>query len=367
MHILPPLAAFLALGATVIAQATCNAGAAPLTTLATMNPFAGGSLYGHPNYPNSPGPNYPGFSFLFDLQIAVPVDFSRIDLDLYDAGGLVNLGNGTTVTSPNQVGATTTVTFMIWPGASWIGNELSPTGWGTLGTGTLTVNQPHTDSPIVFNPPINLPAGTWGVAIQVPPTTNGPNPGPLHPMVDNTSPQPLSYVTGAFTMTNVQFQRESWAATLAPAVHKQSLEFHFTPLSGYANWTTFGAGCGQPGAPVLGLAARPLIGTTIDFRTTNIQPNSLFNFWLFGFQPDPNGLGLAPYGLPGCSLYLQFGSPIVTNLSAVASGLATIQLPVPNDPTYVGVVLYGQAAPMMTGPGPGFHTSNAVCVALGLL
>ncbi len=365
MRTLPPLVAFVFALVPLSAQTICSAGAAPPTTLATMNPFAGTSLYGHPNYPNSPGPTYPGFSFLIDMQPLVDIEISRIDLDLYDDGNLVQINTTTTVTSPNQVGATVPVTFFLFPGATWVGNETNTPAWGPLATGILTVAAHHTDSAIVFNPPFLLPAGSWGIAIQVPQTTTGPNPGPLHPMLIPSTVIPPPYTDGVLTMTNVQFQRESWTASLTTPAHEQSLEIHYTAMSGYSNWTAFGAGCGAP-TPQLGLLSRPIVGTTIDFENSNIAAGSLLNFWLFSFVPDATGTSLAPFGLPGCNIHLALSSPLTTSVSLVNNGVATAQIALPNDPAYAGLVLHAQAAPMTAGPSLGFVVSNAVCVALGL-
>lgn len=366
MRSLPLVIAFGVASASVLAQANCSAGASPPIALATQNPFFGNNLYGHPGYPTNPGPTFPGFSFLIDLTTIATIDITSIDLDFYDAGGLVDLGNGTTVVSPDQVGATVPVTFYIIPAVQWTGNETTQASWGPLGTGTLTVAAPHADSTVVFNPPINLPAGLWAVALQVPMTTTGPNPGPLHPMLNPTTTPPVTYADAVISMANVRFQRESWTNLLASASHTQNIEVHYTALSGYSNWTSYGTGCVTPNAPVLALAARPVVGTTIDFRTTNIQPGTLFNFWLFGFSPDATGFGLGAYGMPGCSLYLQLGSPITTSITGVTNGLASMQLPIPNDPSYVGIVLFGQSAPMTSGANAaGFYASNGVCVAFG--
>jgi hypothetical protein len=140
MRNLPVLVLALAsLPLPVLAQANCSAGAGPATSIATQRPFLATHLYGHPNYPSAPGATYTGFSFLFDLNLLVAVDISQIDILLYDDGGLVSLGNGTTVTSPNQVGATANVEFYIIPATPWVGFETTPSAWGLLATGTLTV------------------------------------------------------------------------------------------------------------------------------------------------------------------------------------------------------------------------------------
>ena len=367
MRPMPLLLGICVASGSLLAQANCSAGAAPPAALATQTPFAGNNLYGHPGYPTLPGPSFPGFNFLFDLTPLVAIDIDRIDLDFYDAGGLVDLGNGTTVTSPNQVGATVPVTFYIIPATTWVGNELSQALWGALGTGTLTIAGPHADSTLVFSPPINLPAGLWAVALQVPQTTTGPNPGPLHPMLDPLLTQPPAYSDAVLTMANVRFQRESWTNLLASPAHSQNIEIHYTALTGYANWTSFGSGCVAPTAPQLSLVARPVVGTTIDFQATGIQAGTLFNFWMFGFTPAPAGIPLDSFGMPTCNLYLQLGSAIISSIAPVTGGTSQSLLPLPNDPSYSGLVLYGQAAPATGGVNAGgFVASNAVCVAFGL-
>jgi hypothetical protein len=364
MRSLPLLFAFVGATAAVQAQANCSAGASPTRALATQTPFTGGSLYGHPNYPNPPGATYTGFSFLFDVTLPTPINVSSIDIDLYDAGGLVDLGNGTLVTSPNQVGATANVELFLLPAPAWSGGETTPSAWVLLGTGTLTVGIAHAHSPIVFTTPASLPSGQWGIALKVDMTTNGPSPGPLHPML-NVVPPPASYSDGVLTITNLVFQRETWTATIAPA-NTQNLEFHYVVPTGFAQWTSFGTACVSPNVPVLGLLSRPVIGTTVTFQTSNILAGTPLNFWLFGFAPDATGLELSSFGLPGCRLYLQLGSNIVLNVTTVTNGLATTSIAIPNDPSYSGIVLFAQAAPVTGGfNAGGFFASNAVCVALG--
>lgn len=365
MRLLPAVPVLVCASASLLAQSNCTTGPSPSTTFATQNPFAGGSLYGHPNYPNPPGPSYTGFSFLMDIDARVPIDITGIDIDLYDAGGQVSLGNGTLVTSPNQVGSTALVDLFFLPG-TWNGNELTQAAWIPVGTGFVTVGNPHAASPAVFAAPVTIPSGPWALAFVVYQTTGGPAPGPLHPMVDPTTVVPPVYNYSVFDLVNVVFQRESWTATLAPAAHTQNLAIHFSTQQGYAGWTTFGTGCVTPNAPVLGLSARPAIGTTFDFQTTNIQAGSLFTFMLLSSFPDPTGLPLAGLGLPGCTLYLQASRPIFSSFAGVANGAASLPMTLPNSARLSGTVIYGQSAPLVpTAPG-GFNASNAVCVAVGL-
>lgn len=361
---LPIAAALLGAAAPVLAQANCSPGTP--TALATRTPFGGNSLYGHPNFPSPPGPAYTGFNFLFDLEVTGQVDISRIDFDLYDAGGAVDLGNGTIVNIPNQVGNTTTVNFYIIPLGPWAGNELTQGLWGQLGSGTLTVGQPHADSICNFATPISIPSGTWAVCLEVLQVATGTNAGPLHPMLDPATPSPTQFVDSALRITNLQFQRESWTQTLASATHWQNLEFHYSLSPGSATWSRFGSGCGTT-PPALSLQSRPLLGTTATLETSNIQSGTALDFWVLSFASNPSGLTLAPFGLPGCTLFLQ-AAPLVLQITGVSGTTSTLPLPIPNDPSYVGVTLFCQSAPATSGVNPGgFLVSNAVCMSLGNL
>lgn len=366
MRSLPLFAALACTSLAALAQSTCSAGPGPATTIATRNPFAGSSLYGHPNYPNAPAATYTGFSYLFDAVMPAGIALTGIDLDLYDAGGLVSLGNNTTVTSPNQVGATTNVDLFLFPGPSWIGAETAPSQWSLMATGTLTVGQSGVASPTVFSPAVLLPPGTWGIAVVVYQTTTGPNPGPLHPMLDPATLVPETYSQPGFDIVNLQFQRESWTPTLAPPAHTQMLMFHYNALGGYSNWTAFGSGCGAV-PPALGLDARPVLGTTVNFQTTNMPAGSLFGFTMLSFFPSAAGTSLSPLGWPGCSLYLQLNHPIKTTLTGVSNGVASMPLAIPNTSSLSGISLSAQTAPLAPAAPGGLLFSNAVCVGIGQL
>lgn len=365
MRSLPFVAALVIPTAAAFAQANCSAGPGPITTIATQTPFAGNSLYGHPNFPSPPPAGYTGFNMLWDMTMTTSIDIDRIDLSLYDAGGAVNLGNGMQSTVPNQVGGTAPVTFYILPTQSWVGNEATQLGWAPIGTGTLTVGLPHQDSAIVFNPPLSLPPGLFAVALQVDMTTTGPNPGPLHPMLDPSGTSTPSYSDSVITLDRVAFDRESWMGSVPSQTHIQNIEIHYAPTTGYANWTSYGAGCGGAlNNPVLRLSARPVVGTTVDFQTVFIPAGAQFNIWMLSLTPDAAGMSLQSFGLPGCSLFLQFGSGIVTFGTGVTNSQATVSLSIPNDPSLSGLVLYAQSAPLTP---TGVVLSDAVCVALGLL
>jgi hypothetical protein len=124
---------------------------------------------------------------LFDLTAQVPVSISQIRTWTYDQG----VGNPVV---PNQVGNTSVVDVYTCP-VTRLGNEtLNPANpgspWTLLGSGTLTVVQTPGESPIVFNPPLAFPAGSYGVALRYNNPTSGLNPGPLHCLGKNPNPTP---------------------------------------------------------------------------------------------------------------------------------------------------------------------------------
>ena len=55
---------------------------------------------------------------------------------------------------------------------------------------------------------------------------------------------------------------------------------------------------------------------------------------------------------------LAAGSGIVTNVSGVTNGQASVPLPVPNDPSYSGVVLYAQALELDDGASHAVDSSD---------
>jgi len=173
---------------------------------------------------------------LFDLNVQRNIAISQIATWTYDQG------QGNPVV-PNQVGATGVVNVYTCP-TTRIGNESNaPTNpgspWVLLGSGTITVVATPGESTIVFNPPLVLPAGQWGVALNYLPTTNGPNPGPLHCL--GVSPNPNQPVSDQFlTYSNDSIQQTAWtgAGTDSP-----NLRITYTPDAASAHYVALGEGC----------------------------------------------------------------------------------------------------------------------------
>jgi len=214
----------------VAASAQCTA---PTSLITNPPTFSATHYVGSPNPPVVPDP---GISSLFDLTVNGAITLNTIDCDLYDFAGSAN---------PDQVGNTGVCTLWIVPG-TWVGNELAPANWISLGTGTYTVV--NGDSPCVFSTPITLSPGSYGVALQLAPTNAGPLPANfarVHPLVTlpSVAPNtPLSASDQFLSITNETTQRVSFVSGAA-ANHTINLRLNYTVSPSTAYSSQYGVGC----------------------------------------------------------------------------------------------------------------------------
>src|SRR5580765_4505750 len=126
----------------------------------------------------------------------------------------------------------------------------------------------------------------------------------------------------------------------------------------------FQSGDGQTPS-VIGASARPVIGTTIQVQTTNIQPGTPFSLLAMSFTGIPvPGVDLAFIGMPNCRQYV--GLPAVTNLGPVIGGVHSANLTIPNVASYIGIQLFAESAPLTAGLNTAnIVTSNALCMRIG--
>ena len=118
--------------------------------------------------------------------------------------------------------------------------------------------------------------------------------------------------------------------------------FKMRLITGDASTSRFGRGCVGSNAltPDLTFAGTGQLGTTLTQQVSNgiaSMPAFLSLGFFTGF---PFPLDLAQFGLPGCTAYFSADATLLTFLSA--SGVGTLGVPIPNDPSYVGIVLYSQ-------------------------
>jgi hypothetical protein len=227
MHKLPcVLAAMLGVAASTVAQ-NCTTPPAQ-RTISNREDF-GASFY-YTLGGGATGPTVGGCHML-DMNVQRNIAIDLIRTWTYDSG----IGNPPT---PNQVGATGTVNFYTCP-TTRIGNETNMAAWTLLGAGTITIVATPGESGIVFAPPLNLPAGQYGVALQYLPTTTGPAPGVLHCL--GVSPNPNTTVSDQFvTLSNDGIQGTAFVT--APT-DSPNLRIRYTPDAASAHYVTVGEGC----------------------------------------------------------------------------------------------------------------------------
>jgi hypothetical protein len=110
-----------------------------------------------------------------------------------------------------------------------------------LGSGTLTVAGGGAPSNVVFTTPVPLPAGTWGMAIEVKATTNGPAPGPLHHLILSPGTSP-SAQDQWLSISNFSFQATAFTSG-APLGNDMNLRITYTPVAGQGYYAQYGDGC----------------------------------------------------------------------------------------------------------------------------
>jgi len=121
------------------------------------------------------------------------------------------------------------------------------------------------------------------------------------------------------------------------------------------------------GDPALALAAsaRPVLGTTVQFVTSNIPAGTPFGSVLLSLQQATPPLDLTGQGMPGCFGYVQNG---ISHLFLLPSGTSNLPFAVPSAPAFAGLPIVGQSFTFSPGRTPlGVIASNGVVLVLGQL
>lgn len=274
MHKLSMLAVvLLGTAASTVAQ-TC-ATPSPARTFSNREEFGASFYYNIGNH-------------FADVVLQRNISISGMSTWTYDSG----IGNPPT---PNQVGAQGVVRVYTCP-TTRLGNEaISPTApgspWTLVGAGTITIVATPGESPIVFNPPLFIPAGTYGLAVEYLATTNGPNPGPLHCL--GVSPNPTQPVSDQFiTWSNDGIQGVSWTGGTGGS---PNLRITYTPDASAAHWNKVGAGCYF--RPYAFYESFPASATPPDVANTSLT-------WIY--------TGTNYVVLPGAAAFIPSASPNLT-------------------------------------------------------
>jgi len=117
----------------------------------------------------------------------------------------------------------------------------------------------------------------------------------------------------------------------------------------------------------LALSARPQLGTSPGFVTSNIPAGTFLGALLLSFGQVNPGLDLAFLGAPKCKQYVDLLSA-VSSVFVVAGTSSTFNFPIPNLPAYNGQLLFGESATFTAGYNSlGVIASNGVRLVIGSL
>ena len=115
--------------------------------------------------------------------------------------------------------------------------------------------------------------------------------------------------------------------------------------------------------PVMTMDARAVLGTTPNVITKNITTGTIFQIFIAGLTSTAP-TSLAPFGMGGC---FQHVNPFTAFLSGIGGGGEfSVAFAIPNHPSYQGMQMFFQSAPLTTGLNQAnIITSNGLCVKLG--
>jgi hypothetical protein len=115
--------------------------------------------------------------------------------------------------------------------------------------------------------------------------------------------------------------------------------------------------------PLALAATLPQLGSTVLLTTTQFPPVATLGVQILSTVIINPGTDLGSIGMPGCLLSVNLD---VTSLLVAAGGQATSTLPVPNNPTLIGVQIGAQSAAIYAEANPfGMTTSNGVRLTVG--
>ncbi len=128
---------------------------------------------------------------------------------------------------------------------------------------------------------------------------------------------------------------------------------------------TFTLGAADQLPLALGLSARPVIGTTVNWSTTNVPATSGLGILGLGFSAIVPGFDLTLLGAPGCFQHVGVSA---TTAFLPTGGTGTVPLAIPNSAALAGVRVFGQSLALdPTVNALGLVTSNGLDVLVNPL
>ncbi len=118
--------------------------------------------------------------------------------------------------------------------------------------------------------------------------------------------------------------------------------------------------------PILGMDARPVLGTTPNIITSNITPGTILQVLAAGDTLLPGPVDLGFIGMPGCLLQMN-AIILLSGVIDIPTNTFIQPLSIPNNPLLQNAQLVFQAAPLTGGLNSlGLLLSNGICTRIGL-
>ena len=115
--------------------------------------------------------------------------------------------------------------------------------------------------------------------------------------------------------------------------------------------------------PLVLAGTAPQLGTTVLLTTTQFPVGASLGLQILSATIVDPGTDLGALGMPGCLLSVNLD---VTNVLVASGGQATSTLPVPNNPSLIGVQIGAQSAAFYGEANAfGMTTSNGVRLTIG--
>lgn len=276
----------------------------------------------------------------------------------------VNNPQGLTVCSMHvhsqvAAGSPVTVNVHLRPG-TYVGNTASQDGWTLVASATANSRGGGQRTFLQFSPGLYLPAGTYGVAMEM---VGG---SPRYNNIGQTatfSNADLSITAGA-TQAEPVF---STGTLFSPRIWNGAFYYSTCTLSGEAGYGFFGPGCaGALGTPTNVATSQPRLGNTLGVAVGNAPANA--GFMVLGlsntsslYGPLPIDLGVV--GAPGCPGRV---SDDVKTLLVSPGTTLNFALAIPNNPGLLCVRFYTQCFVLdPAANGLGIITSDAAAAIVG--
>lgn len=263
-------------------------------------------------------------------------------------------------TGTTTVGTPFTATVYLTEG-SYVGKDNDITKWRNVATGSGIASGNNVESVTGLNSPMHLPFGTYGIAIQLV--------GASVRYIGTTGTPPLVVSNPDLTITTGAVRSTLFAGGSFFSVRQWNGTLHYDTFTtnSSAQYGYMGSGCaGTLPVSNQSILSRPAVGGNFNLSVNNLPSAftllqmGFSNTFAAGFGPLP--IDLTPIGMTGCTARV---SPDLSFFMLTFGTSANFSASIPNDPAFVGVLLFTQALTPDSANSFGFVLSDAAGGVIG--